>query len=57
MNGSELRSHTELKSHFQILTKIVYAEFSRNLQIDKFFKFVFTHCKSVKVSQNDQIRI
>ena len=52
MNGTELRSF----SYFQILTKIAYPDLSRNLQID-FLKFVFIHCKAVKVSKNDQIQM
>ena len=53
MNGTELRSF----SHFQILTKIGYLDLSRkyeNLPISEIF---FIPCKTVKVSQNDQIRI
>ena len=54
MNGTELRSF----SHFQILTKIEYQNLSRNVQIDRLIlKFVFIHCKTVKVSQDDQIRM
>ena len=53
MNGKELRSFR----HFQILSKIAYKDLSRNFQIDQFLKFVFTHCKAVKVSENDQIRM
>ena len=50
MNRTELRSF----SHFQISTKIVYLDLSRNLQIDK---FLFIHCNAVKVDQNDQIQM
>ena len=46
MNGTELKSF----SHFQILTKIL------NLNSLK-FKFVFIHCITVKVNQNDQIQL
>ena len=53
MNGRDLRSF----SNFQILTKIAYADLSRNLQTDSFLKFVFIQCKAVKLSQNDQIRM
>ena len=53
MNGTELRSF----SHFQILTKIGYPDLSRNLEIDKILKFVFIHCKTVKISQDDQIQM
>ena len=52
MNGTELRRF----NHFQILTKIAYPELSRNLHC-LILKFVFIHCKAVKVSQNDQIQI
>ena len=51
MNGTELRSY----SHFQILTKIAYPDLSRNLENSLILKFVFIHCKTVKVSQDDQI--
>ena len=53
MNGTELRSF----GHFQMLTKITYPDRSENLQIDYLLKFVFIHCKTVKVSQDDQIRM
>ena len=53
MNGTELRCF----SHFQILTKIGYPDLSRNLENWLILKFVFIHCKAVKVSQNEQIRI
>ena len=53
MNGTELRS----LSHFQILTKIAYSDLSRNLENRLIFKLVFIHCKTLKVSQNDQIRM
>ena len=53
MNGTELRSF----SHFQILTKIAYPDLSRKLENWLFLEFFFIHCKSVKVSQNDQIRM
>ena len=53
MNGTELRSF----SHFQILTKIAHPDLSRNLENCLIFKFVFIHCKNVKVSQDDQIRM
>ena len=51
MNGTELRSF----SHFQILTLIVYLDLSRKLENRLILKFVFIHCKTVKVSQDDQI--
>ena len=50
MNGTELRSF----SHFKISTIIANLDLSRNLQIALILKFVFIHCKAVKVSQNDQ---
>ena len=53
MNGTELRSFT----HFQILTKIVYPDLSRKLENWLFLEFFFIHCKTVKVSQNDQIQM
>ena len=53
MNGTELRSF----SHFQILTKIVYPDLSRKLENWLFLEFLFIHCKTVKVSQNDQIEM
>ena len=53
MNGTELRSF----SNFQILTKIVYPDLSRKLENWLFLEFFFIHCKTVKVSQNDQIQM
>ena len=53
MNGTELRSF----SHFQILTKIAYPYLSRKLENWLFLEFLFIHCKTVKVSQNDQIQM
>ena len=53
MNGIELRSF----SHFQILTKIAYPDLSRKLENWLFLEFLFIHCKTVKVSQNDQIQM
>ena len=51
MNGKELRSF----SHYQILTKIAYLQISRKLENRQILEFFFIHCKTVKVSQNDQI--
>ena len=51
--GTELRSF----SHFQILTKIAYSDLSRKLENWLFLEFFFIHCKTVKVSQNDQIQM
>ena len=53
MNGTELRSF----SCFQILTNIGYPDISRNLGNWEILKFVFIHCKAVKISQDDQIRM
>ena len=53
MNGTELRSF----SHFQILTKIEYQDLTWNLENWLILKFVFIHCKTVKVSQDDQIQM
>ena len=53
MNGTELRSF----SNFQILTWIAFSDHSRNLENSVILKFVFIHCKTVKVSQDDQIRM
>ena len=53
MNGRELRSF----SHFEILTKIAYLDISRKLENSLILEFFFIHCKTVKVSQNDQIRM
>ena len=51
MNGTELRNF----SHFQILTKIAYL--SRKLENGLIWEFFFIHCKTVKISQNDQVRM
>ena len=53
MNATELRSF----SHFQILTKIEYPDLSRELENSLILEFLFIHYKTVKVSQNDQIRM
>ena len=53
VNGTELRSF----SHFQTLTWIAYLDLSRKLEIWTFLEFFFIHCKTVKVSHNDQIRM
>ena len=53
MNGTELRSFSD----FQILTEIAYTALSRHLENRLILKFVFIHCKTMKVSQDDQIRI
>ena len=53
MNGTELRG----VSHFQILTKIAYLGLSRNLENSLILKFVFINCKTLKVSQIDQIQL
>ena len=53
MNGTELRSF----SHFQILTWIGYSGNNRNLENWVILMFAFIPCETVKVSQDDQIRI
>ena len=53
MNGTELRSF----SHFQVLTWIECLDFSRNLENRLILKFVFIHCRTWKVHQNDRIRM
>ena len=53
MNGTELRSFSD----FQIFTWIAYLDLIWNLQNWPILKFVFIHCKTVNVSQDDQIRI
>ena len=53
MNGTELRSFKD----FQILTWIKYSDLSRNLENWLILMFAFIPCETVKVSQDDQIRI
>ena len=53
INETELRSF----SHFQILISIAYLDLSRNLENWLISELFFIHCKTVKVSQDDQIRI
>ena len=59
MNNTELRSF----SHFQILTwfaypsMLVYSDLSRNLENWLILMFAFIPCETVKVSEDDQIRI
>ena len=53
MNGTDLRSFSD----FQILTKIAYPDLSRNLENWLILELFFIHCKTVKVSENDQIRM
>ena len=53
MNGTELRSF----SHFQILIWIAYSDLSRNLENWLILMFAFIPCETVKVSEDDQIRI
>ena len=53
MNGRELRSF----SHFQILTWIAYLDLSRNLENWLILMFAFIPFETVKVSEDDQIRI
>ena len=53
MNRKELRSF----SNYQILTWIRYLDLKRKLENGLILEFFFIHCKTVKVSQNDQIRM
>ena len=53
MNGTELGSF----SHFQILTSIAYSDLSRNLENWLILMFAFIPFETVKVSEDDQIRI
>ena len=53
MNGRELRCFSD----FQVLRSIAYSDLSRNLENALILKFVFIHCKAVKVSQNNQIQM
>ena len=51
MNGTELKCFSD----FQILTSIAYSDLSRNLENSLIFlSFVFIHCKTAKVSPDDQ---
>ena len=53
MNGTELK----ILIHFQILTWIAYSDLSRNLENWLILMFAFIPCETVKVSEDDQIRI
>ena len=53
MNGTELRSFSD----FQILTWFGYSDLSRNLENWLILMFAFIPCETVKVSEDDQIRI
>ena len=53
MNGTELRSF----SHFQILTRIAYPDLSRNLENWLILMLAFIPCETVKVSEDEEIRI
>ena len=53
MNGTEFRSFSD----FQILTFIAYSDISRNLENWLILMFAFIPCETVKVSEDDQIRI
>ena len=53
MNGTELRSF----SHFQILTWMAYLALSRNLENWLILMFAFITSETVKVNEDDQIRI
>ena len=53
MNGTELINFSD----FQILTWIAYSDLSRDLENWLILMFAFIPCETVKVSQDDQIRI
>ena len=53
MNEEEIRSF----SYYQILTYIAYLDLRRKLENWLIWKFVFILCNTVKVSQDDQIRM
>ena len=53
MNGKELRSFIP----YQILTEITYPDLSRKRENFIILEVFFIHCKTVKVSQNDQIQM
>ena len=53
MNGTELRSFI----HFQILTEIAHIDLSRKLEKSLILEFFFIHSKTVKVSQDEEIRM
>ena len=53
MNGTKLRSC----SQFQIFTWIAYSDLSRNLENWLILMFAFIPCETLKVSEDDQIRI
>ena len=53
MNGTELRSFR----HFKILTWIAYSDHSGNPENWLILMFAFIPCETVKVSEDDQIRI
>ena len=53
MNVTELR----MFSHFQILTKIAHQGLNSNPENWLILRFLLIHCKTVKVSQNDQIQL
>ena len=53
MNLTELRSF----SLFHMLTKIADPNLSKKLENSLVLEFFFIHCKTVKVSQDDLIRM
>ena len=53
MNRKELISF----SHYQIFNWIAFPDLSRKLENRLILEFHFIHCKTVKVSQIDQIRM
>ena len=59
LNNVYIRIRRELTSfsHFQIFTLIAYPDLSRKIENWLFLELFFIHCKTVKVRQNDQIRM
>ena len=53
MNGKELRSFT----HCQIFDQDRIPDLSRKLENRLILEILFIHCKTVKVSEDDQIRM
>ena len=53
MNGTELRNFI----NFQILTKMAYPDLCGNLDNSLILEFFFIPYKTVKLCQNDQIRL
>ena len=53
MNAKQLRSF----SHCQSFTQSEYPDLSRKLENGLILEFFIIHCKTVNVSQNNQIRM